>query len=67
MRVIFKNAGLFKVQSESKPNNFYEVDLRFLTDGTCQCKAFKRSGVFCKHIKEVRARLRDNGKGIEGL
>ena len=67
MRIIFKNNGVFLVQSGTYPKNFYEVDLKYETDGICQCKSFKKSNVWCKHIQAVKDRIEDNMIGVEGL
>jgi hypothetical protein len=38
---------LFKVQSETDPSVFYEVDL---VNGHCSCPHHERAGAFCKHM-----------------
>jgi len=66
VKVIYKKKeGIYLVESFTTPNTEYEVDLRHLTDGICTCKAFKKSNIFCKHIKEVKSRIKDNYTGIE--
>lgn len=66
-RVIFKGKGIFDVESFTIHNKFYEVDLKYGSDGVCTCNHFKKSNIFCKHIKEVKSRIEDNLRGIEGL
>lgn len=63
MLIICKGNRIYLVRSSDKIN-WYEVDLRYGTDGICTCKAFLKNSVFCKHIKEVKARIRDNMIGI---
>ncbi len=64
-RIISQKKGTYLVESFTTKDKFYEVDLRWLIDGTCNCPAFKKSGIFCKHIKEVKSRLEDKMVGIE--
>ncbi len=42
---------IFKVQSESEPTVFYEVDL---IGGHCTCKDHETRGSFCKHMRSAK-------------
>ena len=45
----------FRVQSSKDPNTYYDV--HYDLDGkktTCECPAFMKKGVQCKHIKRAR-------------
>lgn len=64
-RIIFKGNGKYLVESFTNKGVFYEVDMKYGTDGICYYPHCKE--IFCKHRKEVKSRLADNNKGIEGL
>ncbi len=53
----------YQVNSTTRKDIIYTVDFRDLANGIRSCPAMLR----CKHIKEVEARLKDKGIGIEGI
>lgn len=64
MDVIYCRNGEFKVQSETFPSKFYMVDMKYGTDGICNCLGFFKNKIICKHIKKVKERMKDNLIGI---
>lgn len=54
-----KEPGVFTVTSESDPSKTYEVNI---VEETCTCPSHVHRGGACKHIKAVRAFVREGAK-----
>lgn len=62
-RIYSLGGTVYLVESKTTAGFFYEVDLKYKTDGVCPCKAF--NGVWCEHIRRTKSRIEDGGVGIE--